>query len=59
MYYAGTVLLKMNEDTFWRCTPRKLHALLAVHRQHMNGTQESEPEAMTPAMLAAWFGVEI
>ena len=31
MYYAGTVWLRMDEETFWRTTPRKLFALMQVH----------------------------
>lgn len=31
MYYAGTVVLGMTEEEFWRCTPRKLKALMDIH----------------------------
>jgi uncharacterized phage protein (TIGR02216 family) len=31
LYYAGTVLLKMNPGMFWRTTPRKLDILIKVH----------------------------
>lgn len=34
LYYAGTVLLNMNESTFWACTPNKLFALLEVHKKY-------------------------
>jgi uncharacterized phage protein (TIGR02216 family) len=39
LYYVGTVILKMSEQTFWRCTPRKLFALMAVHVD-VNSTDE-------------------
>lgn len=37
MYYMGTVLFSMNESEFWRCTPRKLFALLQVHNKRFEG----------------------
>lgn len=33
----------MSEDTFWRCTPRKLFALMDVHID-MNMTEEQKAE---------------
>ena len=35
LYYVGTVVLNMNEATFWRCTLRKLHAVFHCHCEHM------------------------
>jgi hypothetical protein len=31
LYYIGTVILHMPENIFWRCTLRKLQALLSLH----------------------------
>ncbi|MNW55195.1 hypothetical protein D3C74_328430 [compost metagenome] len=41
LYYMGTVLLGMSEAVFWRCTPRKLFALWAIHRK-VNGLDPTE-----------------
>ncbi|WP_433943462.1 hypothetical protein [Paenibacillus sp. SN-8-1] len=41
LYYVGTVLFGMSETVFWRCTPRKLFALLAMHRK-VNGLDPTE-----------------
>lgn len=43
MYYVATVLLRMDEETFWRCTPRKLFALMDCHVE-ANTTQEYRQE---------------
>jgi hypothetical protein len=43
MYYVGTVLLRMDENTFWRTTPRKLFSLMEVHVKINN------PDAATPS----------
>jgi hypothetical protein len=39
LYYLGTVVLNMTEEEFWKCTPRKLFALLEVHDE-VNGSAE-------------------
>ena len=31
LYYLGTVVLQMPEADFWRCSLRKLNALLRFH----------------------------
>ncbi len=31
LYYIGTVILRMPDADFWRCTLRKVHALFACH----------------------------
>lgn len=41
LYYIGTVLLRMSEAVFWRCTPRKFFALWAIHRK-INGLDPVE-----------------
>lgn len=41
MYYAGTVLLRMPEEKFWKCTPRKLAALMDMYNK-LNGGGNSE-----------------
>ncbi|MNP63422.1 hypothetical protein D3C76_1588180 [compost metagenome] len=41
LYYIGTVLLGMSEAVFWRCTPRKLFSLWAIHKR-LNGLEEKE-----------------
>jgi len=33
-FYAGTVLLKLSENEFWRLTPRKLILLLNQHTKY-------------------------
>lgn len=33
LYYLGTVILRMSEEQFWKCTPVKLNTLFAVHRK--------------------------
>ena len=38
MYYASTITLRMTEEQFWKCTPRKLFALLDVHNHIINPT---------------------
>jgi hypothetical protein len=47
MYYVGTVLLRMSEETFWRCTPRKIFALMDVHVD-INSTSEQRAQKNTP-----------
>ncbi|WP_353928758.1 hypothetical protein [Desulfofundulus kuznetsovii] len=51
MYYAGTVILGMSEEEFWRCTPRKLHALLEVHARINSPDSKDKPLAGQPATL--------
>lgn len=41
LYYMGTVLLGMSEAVFWRCTPRKLFSLWAIHRK-VNGLDPTD-----------------
>ncbi len=31
LFYIGTVVLRMPEAMFWRCTLRKVHALFCCH----------------------------
>jgi uncharacterized phage protein (TIGR02216 family) len=33
LYYAGTVLLHVPEERFWRMTPRTLISLLDIYRE--------------------------
>jgi uncharacterized phage protein (TIGR02216 family) len=40
LYYLGTVVLNMTEEEFWKCTPRKLFALLNIHGE-VSGVSES------------------
>ena len=46
LYYMGTVELKMTDEEFWKCTHRKLNALLKVHNEFLdrkyNGAKEDE-----------------
>ena len=57
MYYAGTVWLRMDEETFWKTTPRKLFALIQVHlemHQAQNGggnttTKNSQKSSQVPS----------
>jgi hypothetical protein len=42
-YYLSTVTLKMREEDFWKCTPRKLFALLDIHLE-ANMTEEQLAE---------------
>lgn len=50
--YIGTVQLGMSEAVFWRCTPRRLFALWAIHKR-VNGWEEKEsPEE---ANARAWI----
>ncbi|MCL6443929.1 MAG: hypothetical protein K6T83_10815 [Alicyclobacillus sp.] len=44
MYYAGTVLLGMSDETFWHCTPRKLKALLDVRNEVYSPTSPVQPK---------------
>lgn len=43
LYYMGTVLLGMDERSFWRCTPRKLFSLWEVHKK-VNGLDKQDPQ---------------
>ncbi|MNW39617.1 hypothetical protein D3C74_167090 [compost metagenome] len=52
LYYIGTVLLGMSEAVFWRCTPRKLFALWAIHKR-VNGLEEKESPEQAKAQ--AWI----
>jgi hypothetical protein len=54
LYYLGRTVLGLDEDTFWKCTPRKLDALLKVHAEIQNGEVEGEPEALTLTELLSW-----
>jgi len=40
----ATVLLKMSENEFWRCTPRKLFALYDVYKD-VNGIKSEKEES--------------
>lgn len=44
LYYIGTVVLGMDERTFWRTQYRKLVALWEIHRQ-VNGLDKDESGA--------------
>jgi hypothetical protein len=37
----GTNLLKMNEEQFWRSTPKKLQALFSIYKR-VNGIEKEE-----------------
>jgi hypothetical protein len=49
LYYIGTVILNMDERSFWRCTPRKLIALWDMHKL-VNGleTEEEKQQKVVP-----------
>ncbi|MHB8984052.1 MAG: phage tail assembly chaperone [Carboxydocellales bacterium] len=40
LMYMGTVLLRMTENEFWRCTPRKLFALWNAHKRYNSSPEE-------------------
>lgn len=44
LYYFGYVLLGMSEAAFWNCTPRKLFALMDVHRKYHGVDDSRSPE---------------
>jgi hypothetical protein len=39
--YLATNILKMSEDEFWKCTPKKLQALFNVYKK-VNGTDDDK-----------------
>jgi hypothetical protein len=39
----ATVILKMSEEEFWKCTPRKLFAIWEVHKK-VNGIKSEKEE---------------
>ncbi|WP_139822814.1 hypothetical protein [Tuberibacillus sp. Marseille-P3662] len=41
----ATVMLGMSDDEFWRSTPRKLYAMIQVHKQ-ANGLEEEEDKVV-------------
>jgi hypothetical protein len=43
-YYLATVTLNMREEDFWKCTPRKLFALLDIYAE-ANMTDEQKAES--------------
>jgi len=43
----------LDEDTFWKCSPRKIGALVDVHAKVQNG-EPPEPEKLTMAELLSW-----
>jgi hypothetical protein len=51
MYYIGTVLLNMEESTFWRCTPRKLFSLIDTHIR-INNPDEAKPSGQSNQSVA-------
>lgn len=52
--YAGTVVLGMSEEEFWRCTPRKLYAMLEVHFRLHSTDEQKEQERLTLQELLSW-----
>lgn len=42
LYYIGTVTLGMTEEEFWKCTPRKLFALLKIHGEVLGESGEKD-----------------
>lgn len=44
-YYMGTVLLRMPEAVFWRCTLRKLLALWDIHERVSGLRKQAEAQA--------------
>lgn len=40
LFYIATVVLKMTEEEFWNCSPRKLFALISIHNK-INSTNSS------------------
>ncbi|MEC0242764.1 hypothetical protein P4H66_23415 [Paenibacillus dokdonensis] len=52
LYYVGTVLLGMREAVFWRTLPRKLFALLGVHKKYNGADRDDTQDA--PGGTAAW-----
>lgn len=57
LYYIGTVQLGMSEAVFWRCTPRKLFSLWAIHKR-VNGWDE-EKETPEQSAAKAWVDQHI
>jgi len=41
MYYCATTILRMTEQIFWQCTPRKLWALINVHIRTMSDSKNT------------------
>ncbi len=42
LYYLSTVILKMTEVQFWKCTPIKLNSLFAIHKKVEGIESENE-----------------
>lgn len=40
LYYVGTVMLHMSPGLFWKCTPRKLQALISMHLEIQKPTNK-------------------
>lgn len=40
LYYIGTVVLKMSEEEFRRCTPKKFFGLMKQHQKFLNPVNE-------------------
>ncbi len=45
LYYIGTVVLRLPEPAFWRCTLRKVHALFSCHCE-MNRSRGTDLQKM-------------
>ena len=45
LYYTGTVILRMTEQEFWKCFPRKLSELTRVHIELNSKKDGSEGES--------------
>jgi len=43
LYYMGTVILRLSETEFWKCTPRKLNVLAKIHGEVNNPEGPKEP----------------
>jgi len=43
----GTVILRMPEHEFWKCTPRKIHALIEIYNSMNSGTKREKEVKVT------------
>lgn len=41
LFYAGTTILGLSEESFWKATPRKLNALTKIHME-LNSQEETQ-----------------
>jgi uncharacterized phage protein (TIGR02216 family) len=55
LYYIGTVILNMTEEEFWKCTPRKLFALLKVQGEVNNNPVQQQNKITDPTLAVKQF----